>query len=80
MAALVAVHDFRMADFERITASIQNKVNFEAIAYAPGQDIPGKPVNNGHQIKPDGTDRDIGDVDRPDLIWMEMSILFNKYG
>ena len=80
MTPLIAVHDFRRIFAQSDLAGIQDKVNLQAVADAPGQDIAGIPVDNGHQIQPVGADGDVCNVDRPDMIGMGNVQAFQQVG
>ena len=70
VAPLIRVHDLGIGDLQCFSAGIKDKVDFHVIVHFPVEDKAGKPVNYGNQIKPVRFHRDVGNIDRPDMIRM----------
>lgn len=68
MAALIAVHDPRCGYLQCLPAGIEDKIDRHCVIRFPVEDVSGKPVDDGDKVKPVRPDRDIGDIDRPDVV------------
>ena len=53
---------------DRLVQRLDAEVGLKRVRDAPGQNLPGKPVHDDHQIDEAFADRQVGDVGAPDLV------------
>jgi len=68
MAPLVAVPDKGMEQRQGSIDRVQDKRHLQGLIESPGNHIPGKPVDDRHEIHPAPEEPDVGDIDSPDVV------------
>ena len=68
MAPLVAVENVRESGLKSPVHTVKNKRHLERLIQRPGDDIPGMPVDDRHEVHPSVRHADVGDVDSPDVV------------
>ena len=70
VASLIAVHYFRDSVAERLAACFQHEAYFQAVTYAPTDNVTGIPVYDRREVEPIRFHRYVRYVYRPDMIRM----------
>ena len=68
MAPLVAVENVRESGLKSPVHTVEDKRHLERLIQRPGDDIPGMPVDDRHEVHPSVRHADVGDVDPPDVV------------
>ena len=68
MAPLVAVENVRESGLKSPVHTVKDKRHLERLIQRPGDDIPGMPVDDRHEVHPSVRHVDVGDVDSPDVV------------
>ena len=69
LAALVTVHDLRLAVFgDGLFQGLDAKISFHTIGQPPAQNLAAVPVHNSHQIQKPALHGNVGDIHAPDLV------------
>ena len=78
--SLVTIENGRRSGRKGPIHRVQDKRHLQGLVQFPGEDKPGMPVNDGHQVHPSLNQADVGDVDSPDVVWILGRDIAKKIG
>jgi hypothetical protein len=66
--SLITVENVRESGLKSPVHTVKDKRHLERLIQRPGDDIPGIPVDDRHEVHPSVRHADVGDVDAPDMV------------
>ena len=70
LASLIRIQDLRLCHFESFFQSVNHHSGIKCVIHFPADNTAAVPVNHGGQIQKSAPDWNIGNVNRPCLIWL----------